>query len=187
VLIPGCLALLDEYAGSTDPIPELRASVAQAMTWLGKTATQEVEVFCVDTTPENLSRGADIPPAARIVQQQVGQHFPSVLPPASPDAPATVIVVANGSAKRSAQAPGHLDPRSHIFDDKIEEALDAGDGDPLLEIDHELARELWMYDAATLASLGQIFATHQITGGLDYRADPYGVRYWVGRWHAVAL
>ncbi|UDY23084.1 hypothetical protein [Nocardioides sp. Kera G14] len=109
-----------------------------------------------------------------------------------------VVVVANGSATRSEKAPGHLDERSHGFDDWLREALTVAPSE-LRRIDVALAEELWA-DVSALPELADLlcgprpadFAPVETDPGpvakgarlvsVDYDDDPYGVKYWVMRW-----
>ncbi len=53
-----------------------------------------------------------------------------------------LLVMGDGSARRSLKAPGHLDPRAEPFDAQVEQAVRAGRLDALLELDEALARDL---------------------------------------------
>ncbi len=92
-----------------------------------------------------------------------------------PRPPAAYLVVGNGSAKRTEKAPGHLDERSHAFDEALGAALRAGRP----EVDAGLATELWasVDGIARMAELGDLGEA-----SVDYDDDPYGVQYWVMRW-----
>jgi len=91
------------------------------------------------------------------------------------------LVTANGSAKRTEKAPGHLDDRAEAFDAALGAALRAGDLAALSRIDVALADELW-------ADVGELVALGSLEGGavsevqVDYDEAPYGVQYWVVRW-----
>jgi hypothetical protein len=90
------------------------------------------------------------------------------------------LVVGNGSACRTEKAPGHLDERSHAFDEQVEQALRAPDPAALGAIDEALARELWA-DVAGLRELGGLL-TGAGPARVEYADDPFGVQYWVMRW-----
>jgi len=51
-------------------------------------------------------------------------------------------VVADGSARRTEKAPGHLDDRAEGFDAQVEKALAAGDPELLKALDVNLAEAL---------------------------------------------
>jgi hypothetical protein len=53
-----------------------------------------------------------------------------------------MLVMGDGSARRSLKAPGHLDPRAELFDTEVEQAVRAGRLGALLELDEALARDL---------------------------------------------
>ncbi len=55
---------------------------------------------------------------------------------------AALLVVGDGSARRSLNAPGYYDPRAQEFDASTAAALRCGDTDALLRLDPELASEL---------------------------------------------
>ena len=66
-----------------------------------------------------------------------------------------MLVMANGSAKRSEKAPGHLDERAFDFDDAVDLALRSGDGRRLAALDAALGAELWASGIEPLADLGR--------------------------------
>src|SRR5690606_22477470 len=99
---------------------------------------------------------------------------PFALPPE--DKAPTMLVVANGSAKRTEKAPGHLDERAAAFDDALRAALLAGDLGHLDDGDQNLAQELWA-DVDSLVWLGQEIAVDPASVRVDYDDDPYGVQY----------
>ncbi|MFE7225758.1 hypothetical protein ACFU7D_13300 [Nocardioides sp. NPDC057577] len=158
-LVPGCLALLPEYASLDDPVDELRAACLAAVAWLG----EDVRVIA----------GAQGARVASALLAEVG-----TAPVSSGEA--AYLIVGNGSASRSEKAPGHLDPRAAGFDDVLGTALATPDPAALGALDLGLAEELW-------ADVGPIVEAAELLGGVravavDYDDDPYGVRYWVARW-----
>jgi len=159
VVVPSTLALLPEYTSIEDPIAELRAAVTSAVGWL------------VEEGPAGVLAGG---PAA----ERIGQHL---LQDRLGDGPG-LLVVANGSARRTEKAPGHLDDRALPFDAAIGKALADGDLAALAGIDLALAGELWaMPDAEALRTLGR--REESVTSAqVDYDDDPFGVQYWVVRW-----
>ena len=84
-----------------------------------------------------------------------------------------MLVVANGSAKRTEKAPGHFDERAEGFDAALGASLRAGE--PVIDV--ALAEELWA-DVAALEGL-----TGLSEARVDYDEAPYGVQYWVMRWN----
>ena len=91
---------------------------------------------------------------------------------------ADLLVVGDGTAKRTEKAPGHLDARAEAYDDAVAAGLRAG---RLPELDVDLGRELlvggldaWRTVAASLHG--------PFTGEVLYAAAPYGVGYVVATW-----
>jgi hypothetical protein len=157
VLIPGVMALLPSYAGIEDPVADLRAACLAAVGSL----SGRVEV---------LATGAGAKVAIHLLNStsRIG------------DDP-TWLVVANGSAKRSEKAPGHLDHRARAFDDTLHTLLTTPDPAGLIALDTALAHDLWA-DVESLVGLGREVLTPHHHAVVDYDDDPYGVRYWVIRW-----
>ena len=161
VLVPGVLALLPEYASIEDPVAELRDAVLEAVGSLegpvgvlGDSQGMRVGAWALEA--EGVSTGSTTG----------GQDL---------------LVVGNGSAKRTTEAPGYLDERAAGFDAELGRALVDGDNQALGAVDVGLAAELW-------ASVEGIVAM----GGLPdlgpgetlYADDPFGVQYWVMRWRS---
>lgn len=162
VLVPGVLALLPEYAGQTDPVAELRAAAVAAVAWAGPDAVVIAE-----------PQGARVVEALRAEARAAG-----VLEPV--EEPAT-IVVANGSAKRTEKAPGHLDERALGVDEALGEALRAPDPEHLREWDGELADQLMIGHVDGFVRLADLLASAG-PAEVGYADDPFGVQYWVMRW-----
>jgi len=93
-----------------------------------------------------------------------------------------LLVMADGSARRSEKAPGYLDPRAEGFDSTVAAALATGDADALVELDLDLAEELLATGAPTLALLGSVSKGADITARLRCETAPFGVGYWVADW-----
>ena len=79
--------------------------------------------------------------------------------------PTGVLVVGNGSAKRTLKAPGHLDDRAEVFDDDLRRALVELLPAALSSIDEQLAEELWA-DVAGIRAFGDL-----LTPGTHGRGD----------------
>jgi hypothetical protein len=155
-VVPGALALLPQYAGLIDPIAELRLACQEAAAWL------------VEDGPTSVKVQGD----ARIAQ--------TLLPGCAWGSDGEVwLVVASGSARRSEQAPGHLDKRAFDFDGAIGAALTSGDAAALRNIDEKLADELLATGIPGLKSLATLGRSRAKTW---YDDDPYGVQYWVVTW-----
>ena len=188
VVVPSALALLPEYAGATDPVPDLRRACSDAVLWLVDRHPERLTVLTTEPRPDNVARGVVQPPGARVARHLLSGYGGSadvvVVPRDVVPTEAVAggyLVVANGSATRGEKAPGHLDQRSFGFDATIETALGEGDPHRLRDLDAALGVELWAYDVPALQALGS--AVQAVTeASLTYADDPYGVRYWVARW-----
>lgn len=99
-----------------------------------------------------------------------------------PRGPTALLVMADGSAKRTSEAPGYFDERAEPFDRAISEALAAGDSDTLATLDEDLANELWSSGAQPLKALGRMTKGATIAARLHYDGAPFGVGYWVADW-----
>lgn len=93
-----------------------------------------------------------------------------------------VLLLGDGSARRSEQAPGYLDPRAFGYDDLVAAALADGDAATLRDLDTGLGRELMVGGRSVFRLLGRIAGERPVTAALDYRDDPFGVSYFVARW-----
>ena len=168
-LVPGVLSLLPGYAGRVDPVAELRAAALAAVEWLGP----KVQVVA-DPQGMRVAEALGVSPglddarrqgSSLLDQRRVG----------------SVLVVGNGSARRSEQAPGHLDERAAAFDSELEKALRSGDVGALRSLDRGLATELMVGNPDGLAGLGDLIVPG-VGAEVDYADDPFGVQYWVMRW-----
>jgi hypothetical protein len=104
------------------------------------------------------------------------------------DAPLTaLLVLGDGSARRSAAAPGYLDERAEPFDTVVEQALRDGDLPALAALDPDLARDLlaagrpaWQALAGALAPATSSPATPaRPRTRILYSDAPFGVTYLV--------
>ena len=156
-VVPGCLALLPEYAGLADPVPGERAASVAAVADLGSAAV-----------------------VAGAQGERVGRHLLAAAGHAALDDPTTagaLLVVANGSAKRTEKAPGHLDARAEAFDADLVARLRSGD---LADLDTALAAELWA-DVEPLVRLAELVEVDPGSVVVDLVSDSYGVLYLVAR------
>jgi hypothetical protein len=103
------------------------------------------------------------------------------LSPVSPSASGqtALLVMGDGSARRSLKAPGYLDPRAAAFDAEVERAVRTGDLGALLRLDQALARDLmatgrpaWQVLAGAMGELAPV-------AEVLYCGDPFGVAYLV--------
>jgi hypothetical protein len=99
------------------------------------------------------------------------------------DAPLTaLLVIGDGSARRSAAAPGYLDERAEPFDTVVEQAIRDGDLAALAALDPDLAPDLlaagrpaWQVLAGALAATSPVRPRTRIL----YSDAPFGVAYLV--------
>jgi hypothetical protein len=90
-----------------------------------------------------------------------------------------LLVMADGSARRTRKAPGYLDDRSAGFDASAEDAIRSGHLDALLSIDAALARELMATGRAAWQVLAGALRGRKVTSDIRYSDDPFGVAYTV--------
>ncbi|MDP9241332.1 MAG: class III extradiol dioxygenase subunit B-like domain-containing protein [Actinomycetota bacterium] len=93
-----------------------------------------------------------------------------------------LLVMGDGSARRTEKAPGYIDPRAEGFDRAVATALAQADTSALAELDQRLGDDLLAAGTASWRLLGRAAA------GLDWKAEllsdtaPYGVGYFVAAW-----
>jgi hypothetical protein len=90
-----------------------------------------------------------------------------------------LLVMADGSARRTLKAPGYLDERAVPFDDDVTRMLTGPDLSPLLGLDTELAGELMATGRAGWQVLAGAAAGLRAATEIRYRDDPFGVYYLV--------
>jgi hypothetical protein len=99
--------------------------------------------------------------------------------------PTALVIIGDGSARRSAAAPGAFDERAAELDASIERCLVEVDTAGLLQLDRELCDDLLIKGRAAWQ-----IAACAISSGDGWRGgakmfDPYGVAYFVGSWTRV--
>jgi hypothetical protein len=107
------------------------------------------------------------------------------LPAADLPAADCLVVVGDGSAKRTEKAPGHLDLRAEAFDRSVERALADGDPESLAALDAALAAELWASGVTAWRAVLRL-APGPWRGRVLYADAPYGVGYVVATWERPA-
>jgi hypothetical protein len=90
-----------------------------------------------------------------------------------------LLVVGDGSARRSPAAPGWFDERAAAFDAATERAVRSGDLDALLDVDPDLAAALQVAGRPAWQALAGATRGARCTSRLDYADAPYGVAYLV--------
>lgn len=93
-----------------------------------------------------------------------------------------LIVLGDGSARRSRSAPGYLDDRAIGFDAQVVDALAHGDADALATVDVSLAAELLAAGGPAWRAAGRLLSGGNYQAQLHYCDDPYGVNYVVATW-----
>ncbi len=94
----------------------------------------------------------------------------------------SVLVVGDGSARRTEKAPGHFDARAEGFDVLLDDALAAGDPAALLALDADLAAALLVSGLAAWQALARQASTQEWRADLLWSGAPYGVHYAVATW-----
>lgn len=95
-----------------------------------------------------------------------------------------LLVMGDGSARRTAAAPGHIDARAVPFDDTVIAALRNGDASALAALDPALGRELLAEGVPAWRAAGGLLDQGAYDAELLYADDPYGVGYFVAVWTA---
>ncbi len=103
------------------------------------------------------------------------------------DGRVALLVMADGSAKRTTESPGYFDERAIAYDEAIAAALGAGDAQTLADLDLETAGELWAAGTPALKVLGELTVAElakgaTVTAQLRENVAPFGVGYWVADW-----
>ena len=93
-----------------------------------------------------------------------------------------LLVMADGSAKRTTEAPGFSDERAVGFDAEISAALATGDAATLADLDLAVGAELWAAGTPALKTFGSMTKDAAITPRLRSDTAPFGVGYWVAGW-----
>ncbi|HWD81741.1 MAG TPA: class III extradiol dioxygenase subunit B-like domain-containing protein [Kribbella sp.] len=90
-----------------------------------------------------------------------------------------LLVMGDGSPRRSEHSPVHLHPRAEIFDTTVANAFQQTDLDVLKALDPRLATELQAAGRAPWQVLAGALENTTLNGDLTYEAAPYGVGYFV--------
>jgi hypothetical protein len=93
-----------------------------------------------------------------------------------------LIVMGDGTARRSTSAPGYLDARAEPYDAAIEAALREGDGDALAALDEPLGADLLAAGVPAWRAAGALLAGGEYDADLLYAQAPFGVGYFVAQW-----
>ncbi|KUL52368.1 hypothetical protein ADL22_05375 [Streptomyces sp. NRRL F-4489] len=93
-----------------------------------------------------------------------------------------LLVMGDGSARRSVKAPGYFDERAEAFDAAAFGALGAADTAALAALDEELAAALLVSGRASWQVLAGAAEDAGLRGRLLREEAPYGVGYAVAAW-----
>lgn len=93
-----------------------------------------------------------------------------------------LLVMGDGSARRSERAPGHFDPRAEPYDASVAAALASGEPARLLRDGLEDANGLLVAGAEVWHAVGTALHGRQWRADLLYDRAPYGVGYFVATW-----
>jgi hypothetical protein len=101
-----------------------------------------------------------------------------------PDLPASagLLVMGDGSARRSLKGPGYLDERAEPFDTTVVNALADGSPELLADVDLELADVLLAAGAPTWKAAANLLRAGNWQAEVLYADAPYGVMYMVATW-----
>ena len=98
---------------------------------------------------------------------------------------AVMLVMGDGSARRSVSAPGHLDERAVPFDDAVERAVRDGDLAALAALDPGLAHDLMVTGRPAWQALAGAWGPGKPAAEILYADAPFGVAYLVARFEAT--
>jgi hypothetical protein len=90
-----------------------------------------------------------------------------------------LLVMGDGSARRSLRAPGYLDSRAAAFDGEVERAVRAGELGALAGLDRTLAAELMATGRPAWQVLSGAMGSLAPAADVLYSGDPLGVAYLV--------
>jgi hypothetical protein len=187
LVLPSPPALLSPRSAE-DPVVELRGACAVAVSTMPP--GHRVVVLAAPVSEGNARRGVTEPLGHRVASDLLGGvpfearlALPDMVPALLELAePTTLVVMADGSARRGEKAPGHLHPDAVAFDERIEAALRSGDAEALAALDPEVGEELWCEGVPGLRVLGELARDRDVVPYVSYADAPYGVAWWVARW-----
>lgn len=95
-----------------------------------------------------------------------------------------LLVLGDGTARRSTDAPGYLDGRAQAYDAEVAAALAGGEGAALEALDGELGAQLLAAGVPAWHAAGALLAGGDYDAELLHDDAPYGVGYFVAVWTA---
>lgn len=93
-----------------------------------------------------------------------------------------LLVMGDGSARRSPRAPGYVDDRAAGLDAAVAAALGSGDAAALRALDPVLGADLLAAGAPAWRVAGHATAGAEVEAELLHESAPYGVGYFVATW-----
>lgn len=187
--VPSAPFLLPGFRAPDDLLAACRTAVAHLgpdVTVVGAAEADGPVTGTVDPTPWGAPGApADdpLPLSLAVGATLLGRPAPLVGVASRLDVTGDLLVVADGTARRTEKAPGHLDPRAEGYDAQVVEALASGDPAALAALDPALGAELLAAGVpvwrALAASLSGTFEAQ-----IAYAAAPFGVGYVVATWTA---
>jgi hypothetical protein len=111
------------------------------------------------------SVGSDWAPAAATLAATAGQL--------------ALVVIADGSARRTVKAPGYIDDRAGPYDEHVRVAVSTGDLAALRRLDPDLARQLMAPGWPALQVLAELADNRRPHATVHYCDAPFGVGYLV--------
>ncbi len=190
-------------SGLADPVHELREAAVAAV----REAVVEADHVVVLAPVEGREAPADwrdpslpardhqepVPLAVQVADQLLELAF-CPLPTTYAELPGVValpadsrvalLVMGDGAAARRDGAPGYIDQRSFVYDDRVAELLAAGDGTGLTELDEGVGAELLATGRLSWPLLGRLMP--EADAELTFRDDPFGLSYFVALWRSKA-
>jgi hypothetical protein len=194
-----CLEAVAELRAADPEVIAVAGPAGQTTTWDG-TSSLDLALFAPRARARSRTdRSPGLPPALGVgawLLDQAGYTGERILQSLAADEPGgrcaglgtslagsrervSLLVMADGSARRGLKAPGYLDQRSASFDADVERAVRTGRLDPLLSIDEDLARELMATGRPAWQVLAGAVAGRRVTSEIRYVGDPFGVAYLV--------
>jgi len=194
-------------AGAAGEADGLRAACDQAVAWLlgsdpeqvvvvgPQAPTKGVRAFAPGVDGLNFA-GAERPLALAVggwlldrARTDVRRSFVVVRPDGAPttewpdlSVPTALLVMGDGSARRSAKGPGYLDERAAPFDADLVKALATADVDKLANLDPVLCEQLLVGGVGAFKALATLAGQAPWQAELRYDEAPYGVQYTVALW-----
>ncbi len=187
LVLPQPLALL-EPCSVEDPVSELRAACQAALSALPD--SDRLVVLAAPTSAASRARGM-VEPLGHRVARHLLRGVPFEATTALPETAValrdqpqetTLVVMADGTARRDEKAPGHFHPGARDFDQGIDTALRTGNARMLAALDPVFATELWCEGVPGFQVLGELARDREVTSQVSYAEAPFGVAWWVARW-----